>query len=75
MAILFTVVDITSHRAATGFANALTPAAAFTSTSALFPASVVAGIVIQVIAIGFLISAIRGRVEQTDLVPATAGGD
>jgi hypothetical protein len=33
------------------------------------------GIVIQVMAIAFLISAIRGRVQQTDLVAAAAAGD
>ena len=75
MAILFTVVDITSHRAATGFANALTPAAAFTYSSALIPASATAGIIIQVMAIAYLISAIRGRIQRIDLVPATASGD
>jgi hypothetical protein len=75
VAVLFTVLDITSHRAATGLANALTPAGAFTYTTALVPVSVVAGIVIQVMATAFLVSAIRGRVQQTELVPAHASGD
>jgi hypothetical protein len=34
-----------------------------------------AGIVIQVMAIAFLISAIRGRVQKIELVPAAASGD
>jgi hypothetical protein len=36
---------------------------------------VVAGIVIQVMAIAYLISAIRGRVQKIELVPATVSGD
>jgi ABC-2 family transporter protein len=76
VAVLFAVMDVTSHRAALGLANALTPAAAFTySTSTLIPVSAMLGIVIQVMAIAFLISAIRGRVQQTDLVAAAAAGD
>lgn len=75
VAVLYTVMDITSHRAATGLANALSPAGAFTYSSALVPVSVVAGIVIQVMATAFLVSAIRGRVQQTELVPAHASGD
>jgi hypothetical protein len=75
VAVLFAVLDVTSHRAATGLSNALTPAAAFTYTSALLPVSVAVGIVIQVMAIAFLISAIRGRVLKIDLVPAAASGD
>jgi hypothetical protein len=74
-AVLYTVLDVTSHRAATGLANALTPVAAFTYKSALIPASAALGIVIQVMTIAFLISAVRGRVEQTDMVPAVAAGD
>ena len=74
-AVLYTVLDVSSHRASTGLANALTPVAAFTYSSALIPASAALGIVIQVMAIAFLISAVRGRVEQTDLVPAVAAGD
>ncbi|MGH9516710.1 MAG: ABC transporter permease subunit [Terriglobales bacterium] len=75
VAVLFTVLDITSHPAATGLANALTPSGAFTYSSALVPVSVVVGIVIQVMATAFLVSAIRGRVQQTELVPAHASGD
>ena len=73
VAVLFTVMDVTSHRAANGLANALTPVAAFTYGSTLIPVSAIVGIVIQLMVIAFLISAIRGRVEQTDLVPAAAG--
>jgi hypothetical protein len=75
VAVLFAVLDVTSHRAATGLSNALTPAAAFTYTSALLPVSVAVGIVIQVMAIAFLISAIRGRVQKIELLPAAASGD
>ena len=74
-AVLYSVMDVTSHAAATGLANALTPIAAFTYNRALVPASVVAGIVIQVMATAFLISAIRGRVQKIELVPAVASGD
>jgi NO-binding membrane sensor protein with MHYT domain len=56
-------------------ANALTPAGAFTYSNELVPVSVVVGIVIQVMATAFLVSAIRGRVQQTELVPAHASGD
>jgi hypothetical protein len=72
-AVLYTVMDVSSHSAATGLANVLTPAGAF--TSALAPASVLVGIVIQVMAIAFLISAIRGRVQKVELVPVAASGD
>jgi hypothetical protein len=75
VAVLFTVMDVTSHRGATGLANALTPVGAFTYSSTLIPVSAMVGIVIQVMAIAFLISAIRGRVAQTELVPAVAAGD
>jgi hypothetical protein len=75
VAVLFTVLDISSHRAATGMANALTPSGAFNYTNALVPVSVIAGIVIQVMAIAFLISAIRGRVQQIEFVPVHASGD
>ena len=75
VAVLCTVLDVSSHRAAIGLANVLTPAAAFNYTSALIPMSALLGIVIQLMAIAFLISAIRGRVQQTDLVPAAAAGD
>ena len=74
-AVLYSVMDVTSHAAATGLAHMLTPAAAFTYNSALVPASVVVGIVIQVMAIAFLISAIRGRVQRIELLPAAASGD
>jgi hypothetical protein len=56
-------------------AHLLTPVAAFTYNSALVPASVLAGIVIQVLATAFLISAIRGRVQKIELVPVAASGD
>jgi hypothetical protein len=74
-AVLYTVMDVTSHSAATGLANSLTPAGAFTYNSALVPASVVVGIVVQVMATAFLISAIRGRVQKIELLPAVASGD
>ena len=74
-AVLYSVMDVTSHAAATGLAHILTPAAAFTYNSALVPGSVLVGIVIQVMAIAFLISAIRGRVQRIELVPAAAAGD
>ena len=76
VAVLFTVLDVTSQRAAAGLANALSPVAAFNySSSTLIPVSAMAGIVIQVMTIAFLISAIRGRIEQPDLVTAAAAGD
>jgi hypothetical protein len=75
VAVLFTVIDVTSHGAALALANALTPVAAFNYSSSLLAPSALAGIVIQLFAIAFLISAIRGRVQQTELVPATAAGD
>jgi hypothetical protein len=74
-AVLYSVMDVTSHTAATGLADALTPVAAFTYNSALIPVSVVVGIVIQVMATAFLVSAIRGRVQKIELVPAAAAGD
>jgi hypothetical protein len=74
-AVLYSVTDVTSHIAATGLAHLLTPVAAFTYNSALVPASVLAGIVIQVLATAFLISAIRGRVQKIELVPVAASGD
>jgi hypothetical protein len=74
-AVLYSVTDVTSHIAATGLTHLLTPVAAFTYNSALVPASVLAGIVIQVLATAFLISAIRGRVQKIELVPVAASGD
>ncbi|HEX3739581.1 MAG TPA: ABC transporter permease subunit [Terriglobales bacterium] len=74
-AVLYSVMDVTSHSAATGLAQVLTPVAAFTRSSALVPTSAVAGIIIQVMAIAFLISAIRGRVQEIELVPVAAAGD
>jgi multisubunit Na+/H+ antiporter MnhC subunit len=74
-AVLYSVTDVTSHIAATGLAHLLTPVAAFTYNSALVRASVLAGIVIQVLATAFLISAIRGRVQKIELVPVAASGD
>ena len=73
--VLYSVMDVTSHTAATGIAHVLTPVAAFTYNSAMVPVSVVAGIVIQVMAIAYLLSAIRGRVQKIELVPATVSGD
>ena len=74
-AVLYSVMDVTSHSAATGLAHVLSPIAAFTYNSALVPASAVAGIVVQLMATAFLISAIRGRVQRTELLPAVASGD
>jgi hypothetical protein len=74
-AVLYSVMDVTSHSAATGLAHVLSPIAAFTYNSALVPASVVVGIIVQVMATAFLISAIRGRVQKIELVPAVAAGD
>jgi hypothetical protein len=74
-AVLYSVMDVTSHTAASGLAHVLTPIASFTYNSALVPASVLAGIVIQVMATAFLISAIRGRVQRVELLPAVAAGD
>jgi len=75
VAVLYSVMDVTSHTAANGLAHVLTPIAAFTYSSALVPASVLAGILVQVLAIAFLISVIRGRVQKIELVPAAAAGD
>jgi hypothetical protein len=74
-AVLYSVMDVTSHIGATGLAHVLTPDAAFTYNSALIPASAIVGIIIQVMAIAYLISAIRSRIQRIDLVPATASGD
>jgi hypothetical protein len=74
-AVLYSVMDVTSHTGATGLAHVLTADAAFTYNSALIPASAIAGIIIQVMAIAYLISAIRSRIQRIDLVPATASGD
>jgi hypothetical protein len=74
-AVLYSVMDVSSHSAATGLANVLTPTAAFTYNSAMVPASVVVGIVFQVMATAFLISAIRGRVQKIELLPAAAACD
>jgi ABC-type transport system involved in cytochrome c biogenesis permease subunit len=75
VAVLVAVADVSSHGVATAMTNAVTPVAAFNYSSSLLPASALAGIVIQLLAIAFLISAIRGRVQQTELVPAAAAGD
>ena len=59
-------MDVTSHTGATGLADALPPAAAFTYSSALFPASAIAGIILQVMAIVYLIS--RSEVESRESI-------
>lgn len=74
-AVLYSVMDVTSHGAATGLAHVLTPVAAFTYNSAAVPPSVILGLVIQVMAIAFLISAIRTRIQRIELLPAVATGD
>jgi hypothetical protein len=56
-------------------ADALTLIASFVYNSALVSIGAMVGIVIQVMAIAFLISAIRGRVQKIDLLPAAASGD
>jgi len=75
VAVLYTVLDVTSHTAATDLAHVLTPVAAFTYNSALIPVSAVVGIVIQAMATAFMVSAIRGRVEQTELLAVAATSD
>lgn len=70
--VIFGVVDVSSDRAATALANALTPAAAFSPSLGLLPASALVGIVLQLIWIAIVTSAIRARVQRTALVPATA---
>jgi hypothetical protein len=75
ISVLYSVIDITSHVIATALADALTPVASFAYSSALVSIGAMAGIVIQVMAIAFLISAIRGRVQKIELVPAAAFGD
>jgi hypothetical protein len=74
-AVLYSVMGVTSAGVAIDLAHVLTPVAAFTYGSALVPVSVVIGILIQVMAIAFLISAIRGRVEKIELVAVAASGD
>jgi hypothetical protein len=56
-------------------ADALTPVASFAYKSALVSIGAMVGIVIQVMAIAFLISAIRGRLQKIELVPVASGGD
>jgi len=73
--ILYSVMEVTSAGAATALADALTPVASFAYKSALVSIGAMVGIVIQVMAIAFLISAIRGRVRKVELVPAAAAGD
>ena len=72
-AVLYSVMDVTSHSAATGFAYVMTPAAAFTFASALVPVSAIVGIVVQVMATAFMISAIRTRVQKVEFLPAASG--
>jgi hypothetical protein len=68
--VIFGVMSVTSDRAATAVANVLTPVAAFNPGLGLLPASAVVGIVVQLMSIAFFISAIRGRLQRTALVPA-----
>jgi hypothetical protein len=70
--VIYGVTDVTSAGAATAVANVLTPAAAFNVNIGLLPASALTGIVLQLMAIAFLISAIRSRLQRTALVPAAA---
>ena len=70
--VIIGVTSVTSSSAATAVANVLTPAAAFDSSAGPLPASTLAGIVVQLMWIAFLISAICGRLRQTAALPAPA---
>jgi hypothetical protein len=70
--VIFGGIDVTSDHVATAVANVLTPAAAFNQNTGLLPASGLGGIVVQLMAIAFVISAIRGRVQRSALVPSAA---
>jgi hypothetical protein len=65
------VLNVTSVSAATAAGNILTPVGPFNQSNSLLPVSELCGIVIQLMAIGFLVSAIRSRVERTRRVAAT----
>jgi hypothetical protein len=63
--VVFGVMDVTSDRAATAVANVLTPASAFNPNLGSLAASILSGIAVQLMAIAFLISAMRGRLLRT----------
>ncbi|HJT68773.1 MAG TPA: ABC transporter permease [Terriglobales bacterium] len=66
------VMSVGSNAAAIGTAMVLTPFAAFQTDHVLLSASTMFGIALQLTAIGFLISAVRGRVRQPQLAQAAA---
>lgn len=66
------VLNVGSEQAAIETADVLTPFAAFGTDNHLLSTSTLFGIVLQLMAIGFLISAVRARVQQPKLVVATA---
>ncbi len=72
VAVLSAVITVSSERAATATAYVLTPAAAFNPENTLLPLSALCGIVVQLMAIAFLIASIRGRLQRTALIAVAA---
>ena len=70
--VVFGVLDVSSGPSALAAANILTPAGAFEPISRILPISVLCGVVVQLMLIGFLMSAIRERGQQPSLATADA---
>ena len=68
--VLFGVMAVTSEHAATAVANVLTPAGAFNPNIGSLAASVLGGMAVQLMVIGFLVSAMRGRLQRTAMAIA-----
>lgn len=68
VAVLCGALNVTSESVSVAAAAVLTPALAFSLGNSLLPISGLCGIVVQLMAIAFLISAIRGRARQPKLV-------
>lgn len=70
-AVVFGVISVSSDKAAMAIANIFTPVSPFQTSGPVVP-SAFAGIVVQLMLIGFLISGIRNRVRRPLLVAAPA---
>jgi hypothetical protein len=68
--VLCAVTEVSSDRFAIGLGNVLTPAAAFNRADSLLSITGTLGIVLQLMAIAFLVSAIHGRVGKIRLAAA-----
>lgn len=67
--VIFGVVSVTSDKGALALANVFTPVAPFQTGGSAVP-SAITGIVLQFMLIGFLIAAIRGRVQRPAMIAA-----